>query len=420
MSQQNFKANPANIEGQVCFGQVVEFLSRQWKKLVLGGVVGIAVAITLWAAFASYSAETVLNNNKIGQAFINVEIEQINNKQPADKDAKPEVRTLEVRAINYVSWRNLQKSLPILAAQLAKSPQSKTEELEQLKLMEKSEWWKKNVVPSYSLSKSDTKDLAIINKEMQDTEGQTILNLLVTTQGASEDQALNNLNVATQFIRAGSSYLSLKSLIGEYEALVLYNESDLQKKISDAEVELKFLQERAHNLEAMRLRFPGNVSVASQQITDLKDSSAKYMPISTQLVAVSADIDKTQEQLKRMQGKVAQMKLLRKFIDIATPMIDTQTDGLKLAGSLIQQTTDLRTGLAINDLNAQQILNTVQADIAQIQARFTGGLEPSATGYVSSPSLILPAIGGGLAGILIALVSILGRISVARYKKQQT
>lgn len=316
------------------------------------------------------------------------------------------------RAIDFVTWRTLQKNLPLLAANLKEKDNGTI----RWSGLESPSWWQKNVVPNYSLSKTDTKDLAGISKELQDTEGQNIVSLTVIVRGNTKDQSLSRLEAATHFIREGSAYLLLKNLINEYEFKVLNSDADLQKRITDAEVELRYLQERAVKLERLRRDFPANVSVNSQQVVDLKDSSAKFMPISTQLVAVNTDINATNESLERMKKQLSQAEVLRKFLSLAKPLFLAETSGLKLASNLLDIEAKVRQQEAGNDINAQQLLNTIRSSIVSIQSRFTNGLETALQPVISKTSP-LPSIGGGLGlGAFLAVIYALGRKALIKIK----
>lgn len=82
--------------------------------------------------------------------------------------------------------------------------------------MANEQWWQKNIVPGFALSKADTKDLAVIGKDL-DGASTTILNFTLTTSGSSKQQAIDNVRAASQFLRSGGAYLQLLSLLSDYE-----------------------------------------------------------------------------------------------------------------------------------------------------------------------------------------------------------
>lgn len=356
----------------ISFIDIVDFIQAWWKAIVIAGIIGGCIGIGGWFIFAGYKAEATMVNNG--------------------------------RAIDFLSWRSLQKNLPSLAAQI----KAKEKSSDIWASLDNPTWWQRNVIANYSLSKADTKDLIGISKDLQDNEGQTILSISISTTGNTKEQSLERLGSALAFIREGSAYLLLKNRINEYELKILNSDAELQKKITNAEVELKYLRERATNLEALRKNFPANVAVNTQQVVDLNDSSAKFMPISTQLVAVNSDINLTVESLERMRNELSQNKLLRDYLSQAKPLLEKQTNGLILAEDLLKIESDLRQKIGTNDINAQQLLNEIRASIVGVQSRFTKGLEAAFQPVISRTSP-LPATAGGLFGaavltILYALV----------------
>jgi chromosome segregation ATPase len=205
-------------------------------------------------------------------------------------------------------------------------------------------------------------------------------------------------------MQQGVAYLSLQNMVSNYEAQVLNTESELRARITQVRIELKFLQERAKNLENLQRRFPGNSAVGSQQVVDLADSNAKYMPISTQLVAVQSDINANEEQLNRMQDQLARIKVTSDFVTPALPLVAKEFNGLALVDQLLKIEADLRKTAPADDSNAQQALNTIQAQLISTKTFFSKGLESRLAPSVRKTFGLIPAAAIGLfLGLLLAL-----------------
>lgn len=348
----------------ISLADIIVFIQDWWKTIVIAALVGGCVGFGGWALLVKYKAESIMINHG---------------------------------ALTFMSWRGLQKNLPILAAQMISNKQVKSEENEQFRNLANAKWWEKNVVPTYSLTKNDTKDLATISKELQDSGATNILNLVVTTSGSNKKIAETNAEITTTFIKQGAAYLQVKNLINGYEANVLNTDAELQKKITDAEVDLKFMRERSKNLEALRQRYPANAAVNSGQVIDLKDSNAKFMPISTQLVAINTDINSTVESLQLMQHKLAQTAALREFVMQAKPIVSHDTNGIAVVDGLLEIESSLRQQLTPEDTNGLQMLNDIKATLVGMRTGFTKNLDTDLHPYVSKPSP-LPATAGGLLG----------------------
>jgi hypothetical protein len=366
----NQTADELNLE------DVFNFLYDHWKRLVIAALVGACLGLGGWFGFVSYKAESVLINNG---------------------------------AFSFMSWRGLQKNLPILASQIVETQQLTSEQEKQYRRLADAAFFQKNVVPTYSLTKADTKDIASISKELQEEGGTKILNLVMTATGSTKEVAESNVDLAIRFIKEGSAYLAIKNLINGYETKVLINDAEFQKKIIDAEVDLKFMSERAKNLELLRQRFPANVGVGSNQIVDVKDSNAKYMPISTQLVAINTDINNTLESLQRTRNGLLQSKFLRDFVTQAKPVVSAGSNGLALVDALLKIEIDLRQTVKADDINGLQILNDIEADLVTMRTHFTKGLESDILPQLTKPSPILFIAGGLFVGAFLQLLFVLIR-----------
>lgn len=383
MQQQKteFELQNSTNESIISLIDIIDFLRNEWKGICISAILGAILGAIGWGVLATYKAESVLINNG---------------------------------ALTFMSWRGLQKNLPVLASQLLETNRVNDEEKNQYRQLASSSWWQKNVVPTYSLTKADTKDLATISKDLQESGGTNILNLVVTATGNSKVSAEQNVETVTRFIKHGSAYLSIKNLINGYESQVLSTESELRKKILDAEIELRFMRDRAKNLEALRTRFPANAAVGNQQIVDLKDSNAKFMPISTQLVAINSDINNTTEVLQRMQDQLNQIKTLEVFVSNSLKILEVQSDGLALADKMLEVEAKMRTELAVDDTNGLQILNTIHASLVAIRTGFSKNLDTSLTPLIIKSSPNVPIFGGFLLGSLIAVAFTLARKGYAR------
>lgn len=350
---------------------IFDFLIQRWKQLAMGAGGGLVVAVLGWFALVNYQAQVVLVNQG---------------------------------AISFVGWKSYTQSLPLLAGQMLQAQQFKPDEKNQIERMVQTQWWTQNVKPTLMLSKADTKDLASVSKAMTDNGSDNIVNFVVSATASSKDRAEQDVAIATRFMQQGVAYLSLQNMVSNYEAQVLNTESELRARITQVRIELKFLQERAKNLENLQRRFPGNSAVGSQQIVDLADSTAKYMPISTQIVALQSDINANEEQLIRLQDQLARIQVTRDFVTPALPLVAKEFNGLALVDQLLAIEAELRKKAPADDSNAQQALNTLQAQLISTKTFFSKGLESRLAPSVGKTSGMIPAAAIGLfLGLLLAL-----------------
>lgn len=369
-------------DGEISLLDIVNFLQASWKKLAIASLVGAALGLGGWLVLGKYSAEYVLLNNNNNNSY----------------------------ALDLVSWKMLQKSLPNLANQVVDENKISQDQLPLYKQMSGDQWWQKNVLPSFALSKADTKDLAGISKDL-DLAATTILSFTLTAIGSSKEQAIDNVRSVANFLRTGSAYLQLRSLLSIYETQTLSTVAELQQKITSTQIEMAYQLERAKSLEELHKRFPGGGSSA-QQVVDPKDSGAKYLPLATQIIAVNNDINASKEGLIRLQKRLDQITLAKTFLDQALPLQDQTFDGLALNKQLLEVESNLRAKLSKDDSNGTQFLNELRAQLITIQVRFTKGLEANTSPTSSGKKGMIKSTAGGLAAALFLMLLVLlgGRV----------
>lgn len=361
-------------EIQIDFVAIFDWLVHHWQRLVMGAASGLVIALLAWWGLVGYKSQMVLVNQD---------------------------------AINFIAWKSLSKSLPALAQQSLDAQSIAQSDADQFRAMARSQWWAENVSPTYSLSKADTKDLVSMSKQMTEAGGDTILNFVVSAKASSKSQSEKDVSTAVRFIQQGVAFLSLQSIISGYETQVLNADSSLRKNLVQSQIELKYLKERAVNLERLRERFPGNTAVANQQVVDLKDASAKFMPISTQLVAVQSDINAILEQLARLQDQQVRLKVMADFVNLAKPLLAKDFNGQKLVDQLLLIEQDLRSKADAQDINVQQALNSIQAQLVSTKTFFSKGLETRlAPTTTKSMGMVGPALGGLFLGLMVMLASL--------------
>lgn len=374
----------AASEVEISLLDVIHFLQSAWKKLVLASLIGAVIGLSGWIVLGNYSAEYVLlNNNNYNYNYSN------NNSY----------------ALDLVAWKTLQKSLPNLADQIIDENKVPEAQAALYRAMSSDQWWQKNVIPSYALSKADTKDLAGISKDL-DGASTTILNLTLIGSGNTKESAVENVRAAAKFLRTGSAYLQLRSLLNGYESQTISTVADVQQKITNTQIEMGYQEQRVKQLEELHKRFPGNSS-AAQQVFGATESNAKYLPIQTQIIAANNDINASKEDLMRLQNRLNQIALTKTFIEQALPLQDQTFDGLALGKQLLDIESNLGAKLAKSDSNGAEFLNALHAQLLSIQVRFTKGLEANTAPTSSGKKGMIKSTAGGLAAAFFLMLLVL-------------
>jgi hypothetical protein len=365
-------------EGELSLDDIINFFTNYRKFFLTGLIAGASIAILITSLFAKHTAEAVLINSG---------------------------------AIELISWKSLQKNLPMLASQI-----SEKEDGVYLNTMSSEKWWEKNVLATYSLTKKDAKELLGINKDLQDTESIRILNLTVKANATNKDDSVKNLNAAIGFISSGSAYLSYKNLITSYTTRVITSESTNEKNLKDLEIEFGFLEQRAKNLNQLKAQFPSQAS-STNQVVDLKDSGAKYLPLSTQIIATNSDINAIKEKILRLKNEQQKFKVMKMFNESALPLINKEFDGIKLGSNLLELSKKFADQIDKNNLNGQLAINTISSELVSIQTRFTHGLEQATAGVVYPPNHFKNILIGIIAGLFASILFALAHLSYKKIKQ---
>jgi hypothetical protein len=198
-------------------------------------------------------------------------------------------------------------------------------------------------------------------------------------------------------------------MLNGYEGEVISAAGEIQKKITSTKIEMGYQQQRAKSLEELYKRYPTNSS-AGQQVVDPKESGAKYLSITTQIIAANNDINQSKELLNRLEDRLAQLALTKSFLDEALPKVEMTFDGLVLDKELLAIEGALRTKIGKDDPKQQEILDQIRSQLLMIQARFTKGLEANTAPTSSGKKGMLKSAIGGLAGgFFLVLLLLLGQ-----------
>ena len=366
---------------EISLNDIIDFFVTKWKVLLMGAFFGLIIALGGILLLGKYEAEATLINKS---------------------------------NIDYLTWKSLKRNLPILAARISESTNNGEDFL---RALSSETWWQKHAVPTFAIAKDDAK--FGMPKEMQDAESIKIKDFVVTAAGSNKEDAIKNLSTATSFLRSGAAYLALKDVIANYQIELLNSESENAKNIAALEIELSYLNSRMSDLELLKAKFPGNSASIITQPMDPKDSSAKYLPIITQLIAVNKDISALKENLSRLTSRKSQLTIKNDFLSQAMPVIGKNFDGLSAVMELMRIESGMRKDLQASDWNKVSILNNIKYDLVSIHTRFTLGLEQPTYISARKPPYLKPAAIGLAAGFFLALLFSLCSVIWFRYCQQK-
>ena len=365
-------ANEVNEENEISLIDIVNFFLENWKKMYLAGFIGAILAALYWFSLVDYSAEKIIINNEV---------------------------------FNVISLKGMQRELPQLAAQIVDEKKVPKGLDSQYATMQNLSFWQKNLTPNYALTKQESKEFTNLSKEL-DEESTRITSLNLYAQARSKNQALENQQIYENFLRSGGSYIQLKNLINNYENEYASKIIETEKDINSTKIELNYQQKQAKNLEELLKRFPNNPG-ASSQVVDPKDSGAKYLPLTTQIIATNTDINNNNERLERLADQQLRLKIIDQLLEKVNPLMDSSFDGMELCKKFKTVIDDIQQKIPSEDIKTQQQLLVLKANMNDIQNRFDEGLYSSLAPSVTKKGMLkTPLIGFVLAffGMLVYLV----------------
>ena len=375
-------------QDEISFSDVIAYLEAHGRWLLLGGLCGPILALVSAVALSQYKADIVMDNLFVGGN----------------------------QGIGFTEWRSLSETLPIIAGQIFEDRKAAGEDIEDERFLSSPEWWSKHAVPTYGLSKTDTKNLAAME---DDLKGQStrIVNVKISAEGPTKPLALKRAETTVEYLRRTSLFLRLKTLLNAYQTEAKLQKVGLEKNLIDRDIELRFLEERIQSLEALMMS-QTNKNDGGKIIVDVRNGDAKFLPLDTQLNALKLEVDSLKESRKRVEEAFVRNDLLDRFVVAAKPTLDENkaADGLTLLKKLQVIYDGLSVEIPQSDWVRRSAVERIHGDLVAIESRFSNQM-PELSRSVQRKIPFLPAImGGAFGGLLIALLTTL---FMARYRRYQ-
>ena len=381
--------NPESMnQDEISFSDVIAYLEANGRWLLLGGLCGPLLALVSAVALSQYKADIVMDNLFVGGN----------------------------QGIGFTEWRSLSETLPIMAGQLFEDRKAAGEDIGDERFLSSPEWWLKHAVPTYGLSKTDTKNLAAME---DDLKGQStrIVNIKISAEGRTKSLALKRAETTVEYLRRTSLFLRLKNLLSAYQTEAKLQQVALQKELIDRDIELRYLDERIASLSALiasqtKKNDGGKISV------DVRNGEAKFLPLDTQLNALKLEVYSLEESRTRTEEALVRTDLLNRFLVEAKPTLDENkaANGLSLLTRLQVIYDGLSASIPKADWVRRSAVERIHADLIAIESRFSGQM-PELSRSVQRKIPFLPAVmGGAFGGLLAALLITLFMTRYRRYK----
>lgn len=283
-----------DTQQEISIKDIIQFAKEFYKKIIISGLVGVILGLLIAIAIGAYTATITLNN---------------------------------YNGIDLPRIRYLQLALPKLEQENQKNQKN-----EETFFLSSESFWVKSIKPNILVSKADGKELLDASK-LNDA-GSRISSIQLIGKASTKEAAIKKVEKISKFFIDGSTYIDIRDLIRAYELKAISIDSNLKKKISSAEVELDYLQKRIKNLNELKGQYPATTTTLGQ-VLDAKDSGAKYLPITTQIVAATTDANAIKESLARYRDEESQNIVYKQFVQKAKPLVDANENAIDLCAELL-------------------------------------------------------------------------------------
>jgi capsular polysaccharide biosynthesis protein len=350
--------------------EIVQFVKASYKKILLLALFGLLSAVIITYALGQYTASITLLNSA----------------------------ELDIPRIKY-----LQATLPKLSQEESVKGSKNYLSSEQV--------WKSAIKINSLIGKSDAKDL--LDPAALKSDRFNVYAIEMIGKANTKQLAKERVQEMSDYFVSGTVYIDLRDLVRQYELNVATTNAKLGTKILNAEVELAYIDRRIKSLNELKKQFPSGVigQTMLSQVTDAKDSGAKYLPILTQIIAATADQNNQNELLLRYKEEAAQMRIYGSFVEKAKPLIDAGLKDPKLISNLLDIVNQASKEVSTN--YEKVALSTIDGDLKKVMGFKLYGLpQVGAVGTIAPAYLKNSAIGllgGAMIGVLLSLGLVLAQ-----------
>lgn len=353
---------------EISIEDIAKFIKDEFWKISISGLIGIGIALIFSFTFGKYEAKLIFNNGTFKNSNSGID-EQV---------------------FNLPKIKALQASLPKLYEEIGNKNSDN-------KFLASEKVWESSVKPNILIKKSDGKDLLDVSALTKASN--SIPTIEIVGYGTSKAKAIQNAETISKFFINGSSYLQLRDLIRNYDLRSIAVISNAQKKVSALEIESVYLEKRIKNLNSLKNQFPNAINAGSQ-VVDAKDSGAKYLPISTQIIAATTDLNGIQEQLARLRDEELQVKVYSSFADSGKKILTETFDPKQLIDKLLIVIESIQKLIPPSNTIQVNAAESIRVDLKSIETDNLYGLRQIGEIDVSSPKYV-KYIGIGLFGGLM-------------------
>ena len=365
--------------------ELISPLLRQWKKLLLATALGLLAGTLAWHS----------------------------------KGYDTELRAKPVAKLNFVEWRKITSGLAALAQDRQEALDSDPVKARLYDTFSQEGWWSKNVSPVYRYSKNDLKEFGNLSKAEQEESATAIEAVIFRAKTGNIKDGIKITRGAEEFVQEGGLFLALKSMLARMDLNTRTTFSDIRAATSRDVITLSYLNKRASAINSLIQKHPEKTGATIQSIIDPKDTSSRYMPLNTQLIAVKTRIYDIEESLSRYRDQAEEAKLTRTFLDKAIPLLKKEPQGFALAEKLSAIEAELRREIDPTNKAQKNAIDQIALELDSMHQRFKALFESDTLTSTTRPNRALPMALGSLGGLFAGVLFVLFANAWQRAKRER-
>lgn len=233
------------------------------------------------------------------------------------------------------------------------------------KIISQRQWWEKSVTPTFSITKSDLKDLTITPV----VKGGSISYLTFQWVGKNQLDVEESLTKLVDFVWGGAVFISVRNLLSLYEtkSFSAFSEIDATKLITQQKIDS--LNVLITNLESLR-KYSSAGGATLPQIRDVNLYSEAYMPINSQIIAKKVEIFNLQKVLNELKNDEDRYKFMSKFVEKSKPLILQYKNGYQIADELLELNEQLNESYKPQFSGVNNGYYAIREDLKRLQSQF--------------------------------------------------
>jgi hypothetical protein len=386
---------------------VFKYLSNRWKFYLAGALLGAVVAIAISLSNTTYVATAVLN---VQGRF---EVVPLVTDNASQQDAP----------LDLISWRETQIRLVDFMREFAANKSPANAALRDFaSLMSSLGWWHQNVIPLKFLPNAEAKEFLAINSMIigsgrppSPTEEKPELKLLaraisettrisqlqVKAVAKTREDAISQVEGISNATINALAMLRYRALIQSMADGVLTTDIKLASQAQELKLALLILENRREKLLSLYKEFPSQPT-QSFAITD--EALRKYLPLPTQLVAVSIEIDQLKDQQVALTLSQERNSLMNAFSIEAQKILRQQFEAGPAIEQLLHVEAGMREKIKKDDVTLLMVMDSLRAQLLINQSLNNRLIKETSAQIVQAPTPVKSTIKGAWLGLVLVLL----------------